>query len=136
VARQFLTWPPFPFQNKWSVENRVRISWGIHGLPKVLLGLAMPYHSTPCWWPPLKQPHSCFKGAKTASHLFQEWPPQGGRPGAVSKSPWIPHAIRAYRKADSHWLNAGVQYCSGGVTSSRPHYRLKQLHLRINPVFG
>jgi hypothetical protein len=37
---------------------------GIHGLPKVLLGPAIPYHSMPCRWPSLKRP-------------FQKWPPAG-----------------------------------------------------------
>jgi hypothetical protein len=40
---------------------QVRISRGIHGLPNVSLGLAMPYHSTPCRRLPLKQPYGRLK---------------------------------------------------------------------------
>jgi hypothetical protein len=33
----------------WKLDDKfqARISWGIHGLPKVSPGRAMPYHSTP-----------------------------------------------------------------------------------------
>ena len=46
---------------------------GGHGLPKVLLGLAMHDPSMPCGQPPLKRPYGYFMG----SHL------QVGRPAAV-----------------------------------------------------
>jgi hypothetical protein len=49
------------------------ISWGIQGLPKALLGPAMPYHGR-------------FRGGRL----------QGGWSAAVLQPPWIPHAIRAW----------------------------------------
>jgi hypothetical protein len=44
-----------------------------HGLPKVLLGPAMPYHSIPYRRPPLKQSYGHFTGSRS----------QGTRPAAV-----------------------------------------------------
>jgi hypothetical protein len=58
-----------------------RISWGIHGLPKVSLGPAIPYHSTTCGRPTLKRPFGCFRGGLQPSHY-----PLG--------YPKLPHAIR------------------------------------------
>jgi hypothetical protein len=54
----------------------------IHGLPKVSLGPAKPYQSTPCGRPSLKQPY------------YRLWSdrPKGWRPAAVLILPWIPHA--------------------------------------------
>jgi hypothetical protein len=43
---------------------------GGHGLPKVLLGLAMHDLSMPCWQPPLKRPYGYFMG----NHLQAGWP--------------------------------------------------------------
>jgi hypothetical protein len=45
----------------------------------------MPYHSTPCGRPPMKQPHGCFGGGC----------PHGGWPAAVLLPPWISHATWA-----------------------------------------
>jgi hypothetical protein len=45
---------------EWEVQ--ARISWVIHGLPKVLLGPSMPYNSIPFRWPPWKKPYNCFAG--------------------------------------------------------------------------
>jgi hypothetical protein len=61
-----------------------RISRGIHGLPKVLLGSAIPYHSMPCRRPPLKQPCGQFR----AGNL------QGGWPVAVLLPLWKPYDVR------------------------------------------
>jgi hypothetical protein len=52
-----------------------RMARGGHGLLKLSLGLTMPYPSTPCGWPPLKQP-------------------QSKRPAAILLPPWIPHDVR------------------------------------------
>jgi hypothetical protein len=44
---------PFPYGT---------VARGGHGLPKLLLGPAMPYPSTPCGQPSLKWPYSHFRG--------------------------------------------------------------------------
>jgi hypothetical protein len=45
--------------------------WGIQELPKILLGSAMAYNTTPCERSPLKQPYGRFKEtACRASRLF------------------------------------------------------------------
>jgi hypothetical protein len=64
---------------------QVRISWGVHGLLKVSLGPAIPYHSMPHGRPPLKWPYCRFRGGR----------PKEKQPLAVLLPPWIPHAIRA-----------------------------------------
>jgi hypothetical protein len=47
-----------------AIRNQGRVSWGIHGLTKALLGLAMLDHSKPCGWPPLKWPYGCYRGGR------------------------------------------------------------------------
>jgi hypothetical protein len=59
------------------------ISRGIQVLHKVLLGPAIPYHSMPCGWSPLKQPYGQFRGG----YLQGRWPV------AVLLPLWIPYAV-------------------------------------------
>jgi hypothetical protein len=61
----------------YAIQTQARISWGIHGLPEVSLGPAMPYLSTPCRRP------SCNgkAGGMRLSYTFL-------------LSPWMPHSIR------------------------------------------
>jgi hypothetical protein len=53
---------------------------GSHGLPKVLLGSAMPNHSTPCRRPLLKRPYghfrvaACRAGGLRLSYYFLGYP--------------------------------------------------------------
>jgi hypothetical protein len=54
-----------------------RDSSGIHGLTKVSLGPAMPYHSTPGRQPPLKRPYNCFKGGRRTPLLASLCQPLG-----------------------------------------------------------
>jgi hypothetical protein len=56
-------------QSKNSHWEYGRISWGIHGLPKVSLMPAMPYHSTPCDREPLKRPYRHFRGDRRVGGL-------------------------------------------------------------------
>jgi hypothetical protein len=64
---------------------------GGHGLPKVSPGPAMPYPSTPCGQPPLKQPHSRFRGC-----------PPCGQAACIHFLPlWTPHAVRLRREVAS-----------------------------------
>jgi hypothetical protein len=54
---------------KWGYEGRGyqehrRIARGGHGLPKVLLGRAMPYPSRPCSWPLLRWQYGCFSNGR------------------------------------------------------------------------
>jgi hypothetical protein len=62
------------------------ISWGIHGLSKVLLGPAMPDHYMPCGRPPHKRLYSHFRGGRR----------QEGRFMGVLLPLWIPHAVRTW----------------------------------------
>jgi hypothetical protein len=65
--------------NDFFLRFQARLSWGSHGLPIVLLGPAMPYHSMP----------------ETASRPFQGRPPAGRVAYSRLTTPWAPHAIRA-----------------------------------------
>jgi hypothetical protein len=73
------------------------MAWGIHGLLKVSLGPAMPYHFMPCWWPPLKRIYNPFR----VGH------PQGGWPVAVILTPLIPHAVCPWfdDMNDDYWID-------------------------------
>jgi hypothetical protein len=62
---------------------------GIHGLPKVLLGPAMPYYSTPYKRPPPIQPYGHLRGVR----------PKGAQPAAILLPPYIPHAAMPYAPA-------------------------------------
>jgi hypothetical protein len=66
-------------------RRQTRISWDIHGFPKVLLGPGMPVYSTPCGWTSLKR----------SNGRFRDGHPQGGWAMAVSLPPWIPPCRRA-----------------------------------------
>jgi hypothetical protein len=83
-------------------HNQESISRAIYGLSKVLLGPAMPYHSTPCRRPPLKRHQSRFRGGFL----------QGRWPAAVLLPPWIPHAIRACAQLlHAEHLHSNVMSC-------------------------
>jgi hypothetical protein len=56
--------------------------WGLHGLPKVLLGPTMPYPAAPCRQPPLYRPYGCFSSGRL----------KGRQP--VLPALWKPHAVR------------------------------------------
>jgi hypothetical protein len=45
------------------MKSHGRMARGGHELPKVSLGPAMPYISTPCRRPPLKRSYGCFSVA-------------------------------------------------------------------------
>jgi DNA-directed RNA polymerase subunit RPC12/RpoP len=45
-----------------EVMKQACISWGIHGLPKVSLKPAIPYHFTTCGQTTLKRPYGQFRG--------------------------------------------------------------------------
>jgi hypothetical protein len=59
------------FESTWNDHGRM--ARGGHGLPKVLLGHAMPSSSMPYGWPPLKWPYGHFRGGHSL----------GGQPAAV-----------------------------------------------------
>jgi hypothetical protein len=72
-------WPPLAICPCTWCDTQAHISWGIHGLLKVLLGAAIPYYSMPCRQPTLKRPHGLL--------------------GYVLLPPWIPHAVQAWRQS-------------------------------------
>jgi hypothetical protein len=67
---------------RWKGAGQACISWGIHELPKALLGPDMPYHSDLCGQSPLKRSYGCFREVS----LWQSHSPLGYlmpcRPGA------------------------------------------------------
>jgi hypothetical protein len=67
-------------------ERQDRISWGIHGLPKVALRRAMLCHSTSCGRPPLKRLHGRFRVS-----CLQSW-----RPAVVLLPFCIPREMRPW----------------------------------------
>jgi hypothetical protein len=97
----------------------------IHGLLKVLLGPAMPYHILPCGQPPLKRPYSLFRGGR----------PQSGLPAVVLLPFWIPHAIRLWSKEGMKmamgipvWI--ALKYSSIQVFKFSRHSRIKAFVLK------
>jgi hypothetical protein len=68
------------------IPRQAHMTWGIHGLPKVLLELSMPYHSTPCRRSPLKWRYGRFRGGC----------PQGAQPAAILLLHLIPCTILVY----------------------------------------
>jgi hypothetical protein len=46
------------------VPGQRHMIWGIYGLPNILLGPTMPYPSSLCRKPPLKQPYGYFSGGR------------------------------------------------------------------------